>query len=98
MTPPETFELQRTCDGVIRSGAWLGRAELPERFDIIVTDYALATADQEMMKAAHDSWLAVKAELHRRNYTIWESRDEERRCFVATCAKRPNDQAQRAPD
>lgn len=90
MTPTETFELQRTRDGVIRSSAWLGRAELPERFDIIVTDYALATADQETMETAYDSWLAVKAELHRRNYTIWESRDEERRCFVSTCAKRPN--------
>lgn len=27
MTPTETSELQPTCDGVIRSSAWLGRVE-----------------------------------------------------------------------
>lgn len=65
----------------------LTRVKLPERFDIIVTDYALATTDQKTIETAHVLWLAVKAELYKRNYTIWESRDETRQCFVATCIK-----------
>ena len=68
----------------------LDRAELPDRFDVIVDDYNLMTASPEVMATAFDQWIAIKAELIRRGYTIWESRNEEKRCYVATCAKRPN--------
>ena len=82
----------------VRSSAWLGRADLPERFDVIVSDFSLAMVDRETIATAYDSWMAAKAQLRRRGYTIWEYRDEERCCFVATCAKRPNDKAQRRRD
>ena len=98
MSAAENVQLQRNASPAlmaIASSAWLGRADLPERFDVIVTDFSLATADRETMATAHESWLAAKTELHRRNYTICEYRDEQRRCFVATCAKRPNKELSR---
>ena len=75
-------------------GDMLGRAELPDRFDVIVDDYNLMTASPEVMATAFDQWIAIKAELIRRGYTIWESRNEEKLCYVATCAKRPNEKVQ----
>jgi len=88
---------QSEAEGAVAVGSTplLGRAELPDRFEIIVNDHSLLVATHEEMETSYDQWMAIKWELIRRGYTIWETRDEEHCRYVVTCAKRPNDQALR---
>ena len=61
---------------------------LPEKFDVTVDDFSIATSDRDTIEKAKKSWTETKAELIRRNYTVSEQWDKQRMRFVATCVKR----------
>lgn len=47
-------------------------------------------ADDQTKSVAYDQWIAMKAELRRRNYEVWENFDERKNAYIATCTKRHN--------
>lgn len=60
---------------------------LPEKFTVIVSDFALARATAETLEISRRAWLSARSELLRNNYQIREYRDEVHRRFKAECTK-----------
>ena len=87
--------IQTASEPAVACTALLGRAELPERFEVIVRKRDMAIADNETKATAHGIWLRAKNELIGRGYMVWEYWDEERKAYVASCTKRPNAQRER---
>jgi hypothetical protein len=82
--------IQTTSESAVACTDLLCRAELPERFEVLVRQRDMVLADNETRATAHGIWLQAKQELTRRGYMVWESWDEDRKSYVATCAKRHN--------